>query len=183
MRASYACAAGLRPAARSEAATCPNARAATSNGIGSKSASVYCSSRWRLLRSSPLVATRGPTDSSANVIEQINGSAGRASGSRSPRSITAWCPGAPARGRRRSQPWINHGVDVSTHRRGIYSRQPTTSLHEFPSGQPAPPQRHHRRHRLTVPRDDDTFATGDPREQRSAVITQVAHRNGHDAIV
>jgi hypothetical protein len=78
-------AAGFRPVRRSDAATCPNARAAAaSKGIGSKSASACWRWACRAARSGSVRATRGLTDSSASVIVEISGSAGRTAASSSP---------------------------------------------------------------------------------------------------
>jgi hypothetical protein len=78
--ASYALAAGLRPTFRSPAATLPKLRAAAaSNGRGSKSASACWRCAWRAMRSSSVVATSGPTESSASVTVVICGSSGKAS--------------------------------------------------------------------------------------------------------
>ena len=77
--ASYARDAGLRPILRRPAATRPKLRAAAaSKGRGSKSASACCRCAWRTTRSSSVVATSGPTESSASVTVVISGSSGKA---------------------------------------------------------------------------------------------------------
>lgn len=77
MSASYARAAGLRPARRRSVAIRPNARAAAApKGSGSKSDSASC--RWACLaaRSSGSSVIKGPTESSAKVIALMTGSSG-----------------------------------------------------------------------------------------------------------
>lgn len=82
--ASYARAEVLRPARLSEADTRPNARAASaSNTSGSKSDSACRRCAWRAACYRDPWATKGPTASSASVMQEITGSAGRSEGSES----------------------------------------------------------------------------------------------------
>ena len=95
--ASYARAAGFRPALRSAAATSPNARAhSASNGRTTKSASACCRCCCRALRSAGSSVACGPTDSSARVIALMTDSSGSSSGSRSsPSRITVEVSSTP----------------------------------------------------------------------------------------
>ena len=85
---------------------------------------------WRAARSASLLATSGPTESSASVTAVITGSAGSAPGSLiSPSRITVEVSSTPrnARAPASSQPRVEGSVDVGSQRFGVDRRQATPS--------------------------------------------------------
>ena len=160
--ASYALAAVFRPRRRSDAATPPNARAASaSKGSGSIVRLRSLEPGLAAARSSS-DATSGPTLSSANVIVVINGRVRQLRGLPEPFEDDECARVEEPSRQDASQRWIDHAVDVSPEGLGVHRRESPPALQDHLDRELRAGKRDQARDREAIPCDGQHLARDRP---------------------